>query len=192
MKLSKETYMRCPVCGTEAAGLNDINRVFGYKIVKEVIKPYTECRECRGNEPRFESRFRKQGHKEKQWATAANWGRRINISRTVFDSYLIELGYLEYNHKSNGRGNKLVVTEKGSNHSATTNSPFYKAILWDFDTFSKVVRLRASKAIVHDTCPKCKAYLDTMPGYNHLDYSHTCKRCGRVCNYWHVSVTHGR
>lgn len=185
MRLANETYMCCPACGTEATGLDDINKVFGYKIVKEVIQPYSECRKCRGD-------VEEQVHREKHWATAASWGKKIHISRTVFDSYLIELGYLEYNQKSNGRRNKLVVTEKGRNHSATTNSPFYKAILWDFDTFSKVVWMRASKAIVHDTCPKCKAYLDTMPGYNHLDYSHTCKRCGRVCEYWNVSVTHDR
>lgn len=185
MRLSSETYIRCPVCGTEANGLDDINKVFGYKIVKEVIQPYSECRKCRGD-------FEEQVHQAKQWATAASWGRRIHISRTVFDSYLIELGYLECNHNSNGRRSKLVVTEKGRNHSATTNAPFHKAILWDFDTYIEVVRQRASKAIVHDTCPKCKAYLDTMPDYNHLDYSHTCKRCGRVCEYWNVSVTHDR
>ena len=70
MRLSSETYIRCPVCGTEANGLDDINKVFGYKIVKEVIQPYSECRKCRGD-------FKEQVHQAKQWATAASWGRRI-------------------------------------------------------------------------------------------------------------------
>lgn len=185
MRLSNETYIRCPVCGAEATGLDDINRVFGYKMVKEVVQPYAVCRKCRGV-------LEEQVHREKQWATAAGWGRRIHISRTVFDSYLIELGYLEYSHKSSGKGSRLVVTEKGRNHSATTNSLFHNAILWDFDTFVEVVKKRASKAIVHDTCPKCRAHLDTMPDYNYMDYTHTCKRCGKVCDYWHVSVTYDR
>lgn len=33
MRLSNETYMRCPVCGAEATGLDEINKVFGYKII---------------------------------------------------------------------------------------------------------------------------------------------------------------
>ena len=131
-------------------------------------------------------------HEEMQWETAADWGRKIHVSRTIFESYLIELGYLEHDYHSHGKRNKLVVTEMGRNHSATTNSPFSKAILWDFDTFAEVVKMRASQAIVHNTCPKCRAYLDTMPDYNHLDYSHTCKRCGRICDYWHANVIFDR
>ena len=127
-----------------------------------------------------------------QWATAASWGRQIHISRSVFDSYLIEMGYLEYDDGTNGGRKGLVVTEKGRNHSATTNAPFHRAILWDFDTYLEVAKLRVSKATIHDTCPKCNAYLDTMPGYDPLGHSHQCKRCGRVCEYWHVNVTHDR
>ena len=188
MRISNETYILCPKCGAEATGLDNIDRAFGYKIVKDVITPYAECRACRGDKQHFEG----QVHKEKQWASAAEWGKRINIRRTVFDSYLIELGYLEHDFESAGRGNNLVVTEKGSEHSATTNSSFHKVILWDFETYIEVVKMRASKASVHNICPRCKAYLDTMPGYNHLGSSHTCKRCGRICDYWHVSVMYDR
>lgn len=49
MRLSDETYMCCPVCGAEANGLDDINKIFGYKIVNDVIQPYSECRKCRGD-----------------------------------------------------------------------------------------------------------------------------------------------
>lgn len=35
--------------------------------------------------------------------------------------------------------------------SATTNSMFSKAILWDYETYVEVIRLRISKAIIHDT-----------------------------------------
>lgn len=191
MRITNETYMCCSECGVEASGLDDINQVFGYKIVKEDIKPFSKCRKCRGEEPDFEEHCKKN-IKNKQWATAASWGRRINISRTVFDSYLIDLGYLEHDGKVRGIRNRLVVTEKGSEHSATTNSMFGKAILWDYATYLDVIRLRLSGTIVHDTCPKCKAYLDTMPEYNHLDYSHKCRRCGRKCDYWHVKVTYDR
>ena len=192
MKITNETYMKCPTCGAEARGLKDINKVFGYKIVNEDLFPFTECRGCRGENSYEERRKGKRKTKDKQWATAASWGKRIHISRTIFDSYLIEMGYLEYGDGTDGGKKGLVITEKGRHHSATTNAPFSRAILWDFDTYFDVAKLRVSKATVHDVCPKCKAYLDTMPGYNHLDYSHTCKRCGRVCEYWHVNVTHDR
>lgn len=191
MRITNEVYMCCSECKVEAYGLDEINKVFGYKIVKNDIKPYSKCRKCRGEELGFEGGNRKY-IKDKQWATAASWGKQINISRTVFDSYLIELGYLEHDNNAGCIRNRLVVTEKGSSHSATTNSMFSKAILWDYETYVEVIRLRISKAIIHDTCPKCKSYLDTMPGYNHMDYSHKCKRCGRECEYWHVKVTHDR
>lgn len=190
MRITNEVYMCCSECRAEANGFEDINKVFGYMLVKEDIIPYSKCRKCRGEEPEPEDYRR--NIKDKQWATAASWGRRINISRTVFDSYLIELGYLEHDDNAKCGGKRLAVTEKGSKHSATTNSMFSKAILWDYATYLEVIKLRLSKAIVHDTCPKCKAYLDTMPGYSHLDYSHKCKRCGRECEYWHVKVTHDR
>lgn len=192
MKITNETYMKCPTCGTEARGLKDINKVFGYKIINEDLFPFDECRKCRGKESYEDEGSRKRKTKDKQWATAASWGKRIHISRTIFDSYLIEMGYLEYSDGSNGSRKGLAITEKGRYHSATTNTPFHRVILWDFDTYLNVAKLRVSKATVHDVCPKCKAYLDTMPGYNHFDYSHTCKRCGRVCEYWHVNVTHDR
>jgi len=192
MKIVNETYMKCPECGVEASGIDDINKVFGFKIVKGDLVPYSECRDCRKKDSPIERNKRKRKPKDKQWATAASWGKQIHISRTVFDSYLIEMGYLEYDDGTNGGRKGLVVTEKGRNHSATTNAPFHRAILWDFDTYMSVAKLRVSYATIHDTCPKCKAYLDTMPGYNHLDYSHKCKRCGRVCEYWYVNVTHDR
>ena len=189
MKIVNDTYMNCQVCGAEASGIDDINKVFGYKIVKGDLVPYTECRECRGEDYSFE---RGRKYKEPQWSTAAGWGKRIHISRTVFDSYLIEMGYLEYNDGAKAGRRGLGITEKGRAHSTTTNAPFRRVILWDFDTYMSVAKLRISYATIHDTCPKCKAYLDTMPGYNHLDYSHKCKRCGRVCEYWYVNVTHDR
>lgn len=192
MRITNETHMRCPKCGAEATGLDDINKLFGYKIVKEVITPYSECRKCRGNQQYPKNRFGKRIYKDKQWASAACWGRRINISRTKFDSYLIDMGYLKHDFEGGEKGNKLVVTKEGRNHSATSNSRFQKMLLWDFDTYAKVVKMRASRAIVHDSCPKCKAYLDTMPDYNDRDYSHTCKRCGRVCEYWNVDVIYDR
>lgn len=193
MRITNETYMVCPKCRIEARGLDEINKVFGYRIMGKNLDlaPYRECRSCREQDS-FEEEKSKKRYEEEQWATAASWGKRIHISRKVFDSYLIEMGYLEYVDDVNGYKSGLVVTEKGREHSATRNAPFRKAILWDFDTYLKVAKLRVSKATIHDTCPKCKAYLDTMPGYNHLDYSHKCKRCGRVCEYWHVNVTHDR
>lgn len=59
MRITNETYMCCSACGVEASGLDDINQVFGYKIVKEDIKPFSKCRKCRGEEPDFEEHCKK-------------------------------------------------------------------------------------------------------------------------------------
>lgn len=190
MKIINETYMRCEECGTEAFGLYNINSVFGYKMVGEDISPFSKCKRCRGENLELEEQEKEA--RIKIWATAAGWGKEINVSRTIFDSYLIDLGYLEYDGKARGNRKHLAITEIGREHSAISNSVFGRAILWDYDTYIEVIKLRLKGTIVHDTCPKCKAYLDTMPGYNHMDYSHKCRRCGRECEYWHVKAVHDR
>lgn len=191
MKITNELNMCCPVCGVEASGINDIHKVFGYKMVKKDIEPFSECRKCRGVDSE-EEEHRNNLANAKEWATATRWGRDINISCTVFESYLIELGYLEHNGKVNSKRMCLAITKNGSKHSKIRTSLFGKKVLWDSETMSEVMRLRVSHSIVHDVCPKCKAYLDTMPGYNPLEAKHKCKRCGNECNYWHVKVTYDR
>ena len=191
MNLVNESHMKCSKCGVEASGLNDIQTVFGYRIVKEDIIPFIECRECRGADSEEEERRKNLSQKE-EWATAAKWGRHISISRRVFDSYLIELGYLEHDDRKDGKRNHLAITKKGSSHSKIKNSFFGKTVLWDVATYFEVVKARLSKAIIHDVCPKCKSYLDTMPGFNHFDSVHKCKRCGNECDLWEVKATYDR
>ncbi|MBE5895491.1 MAG: hypothetical protein E7285_07470 [Lachnospiraceae bacterium] len=180
MKITNEIFMHCPSCGRESAGLEEINRVFGYKIVKDEIRPYTECKNCRSEKEGREC-------KKKEWASAASWGREMNISRRAFDGYLMEMGYLEPTSDA-GKRSGLSITREGRRHSATTNAPFRKAILWDFDTYVEVVRMRASKMIVYKQCPKCKANVDTIPGGNDDDHSRPCPHCGNLCDYWEISV----
>lgn len=189
MKILNETHMSCPKCGVEASGLNDIHKIFGYRMVKEDIVPFFECRNCRGVESE-EEEIRKILSKPKKWYSAAKWGRSINISRKVFESYLIDMGYLE--HDDRKKGIHFVITKNGSAHSKIKKSLFEKTVLWDEATYFEVVKARLSKSIIHDVCPKCKAYLDTMPGFHPLDSLHKCKRCGNECDWWEVKATYDR
>ena len=191
MKLVNETYVKCSKCGVEASGLNDIQKVFGYRIVKEDIIPFTECRECRGADSEEEERHKNLSN-AKEWATTTKWAREIHISRTVFESYLIELGYLEYNDKASSKRMLLAITKEGSKHSKITPSIFGKKVLWDSKTNLEVMKLRAKHSIMHDVCPKCKAYFDTMPGFQPLNFVHKCKRCGTECDLWEVKATYDR
>lgn len=191
MKIINKTRMCCSVCGVEASGLNEIQKVFGYKMVKEDIVPFSECRQCRGVESEEEER-RKNLANARKWATAARWGRDINISRTVFDSYLIELGYLEHNARASSKRKRLAITKEGSKHSKLKTSILRKKVLWDSETNLDVMKLRVSHSIMHDVCPKCKAYLDTMPDYDPLEAKHKCKRCGSKCEYWLIKATYDR
>lgn len=52
------------------------------------------------------------------------------------------------------------------------------------------MKLRVSHSIMHDVCPKCKAYPDTMPDYNPREVKHKCKKCGSECDYWFVKATY--
>ena len=185
MKITNETYKHCSHCGVEANGLDSINKIFGYKIVRDEISPYSFCRECRKQmeEPKVEKSL---------WATASNWGKRINISRRKFDNYLVDLGYLDCIDFSEGKKGNLDVTEKGKYHSAITNTPFRKYILWDYEVFSEVVKMRTERAMVYECCPRCKSHLDSMPGYNHLDFSHRCHLCGMDCDEWIVDVVYDK
>ena len=139
MRITNEVYTCCSECCAEANGFEDINSVFGYMLVKDDIVPYSKCRRCRGEEVEPED-YRKN-IKNQQWTTAANWGRRIDISRTMFDSYLIELGYLVCDSDTRSDEIHLVITEKGRQHSATTNSTFGKVILWDYATYLEVIKI---------------------------------------------------
>ncbi len=185
MRITNETYKHCSHCGTEANGLDSINKIFGYKIVKDEIIPYSFCRECRKQmeEPKEEKPI---------WATASDWGKKIHISRTKFDNYLVDLGYLDCSHSMNKKRGKLDVTEKGKFHSAITNTPFRKRLLWDYEAFKEVVKMRAQRAQVYECCPRCNAHLDTMPNYNYLDLSHKCHRCGLACEQWTVDVVYDK
>lgn len=135
--------------------------------MKDGIVPYSRCRSCRGEE--LEPEDYRKNIKTQQWASAENWGRRMDISRIMFDSYLIELGYLERYGNARNEVLHFVITEKGREHSATTNSGRSKDILWDYTTYLEVIKMRLSKALEQDVCPKVATYLDTMPVYYHLD-----------------------
>lgn len=108
-----ESHMCCPICGVEASGLNDIQRGFEYKTVKEDIEPFSECRQCRGAESE-EEECHKNFANAKEWATATRWGRSIHISRAIFESYLIELGYLEHNARESSKRKHLAITKKAA------------------------------------------------------------------------------
>jgi len=185
MRITNEAYKPCPRCGAGASGLEGINKVFGYILVNDKIMPHSLCRECRqGNEA--------PAKEQNIWATSACWGKRINISRTKFDNYLIDLGYLDCGNSDNRKRGRLEITETGKCHSAMTNTAFAKKILWDYETFLQVIKLRAQRARVYNCCPKCNAHLDTMPNYNHMDYSHKCHRCGLDCGFWNVDVVYDK
>lgn len=185
MKITNETSKTCPHCGAGASGLEAINKVFGYILIGDEIAPHSLCRECR-NEKELPTK------EEKIWATSACWGKRINITRTKFDNYLIDLGFLDCCNSSSRKRGNLELTEMGKRHSAMTNTAFRKKILWDCETFLEVVKLRAQRAKVYACCPRCNAHLDTMPNYNHMDYSHKCHRCGLDCEFWNVDVVYDK
>ena len=192
MKITNETYMICYKCGAEARGLEMIHKVFGYGIVKNQMVPYQECRECRNSYQTVRNRFGKPIRQEIGWHSAAGWGKQVNISRTQFDSYLIELGYLKPVGESDGKQRKTIITEKGTAHSAITNHPFKEVILWDYETFIEVVKMRANRAIVHECCPNCCAFIDTMPEYDPLAFEQKCANCGKLVSDWRVYVSYDR
>ena len=192
MRFSEETHITCPTCGVEASGLDGIDKIFGYILVKDVITPCSECRECRDKKHPMKGRMKKNNYKAPLWATAAEWGKRIHISRKVFDSYLIELGYLKADYKDARKVNEDMVTDKGQEHYFVTYSPLRESFLWDYATYLEVVKMRVSRAVVRDICPKCRTQLEPVPGSKPSDYSYMCKRCGIVCTHWNVDVVYDR
>lgn len=196
MNIIEETYFKCPSCGAEARGIVEINRKFGYNFTEEEISPHPLCKACRGVDEFGEAY--QQGHARKDivhaWGTAASWGRKIHISSAKFTSYLVDLGYLEVEAGAEDANQSTVflITPKGYNHCRIKATCLGDVMQWDFDTYAKVVRLRAQMADVHDICPRCRAYLDVESEYDHLAPSHKCGRCGRVCKEWGVSVTYDR
>ena len=192
MRITNEKYVACPKCRQEASGLEQINQRFGYMIKGEDVTPYRYCRDCRKQMEAEKPDIKSKRMKDTNWASAASWGRKIHINRRVFDSYLVDLGYLEKEQSNNGRYKKLIVTRAGEQHSALTNNPFRQIILWDYDTFTKVMKLRAEKADVHYCCEKCSAPVDEAPDFNHLQLEYRCDKCGHVGDVYAMSVVFDR
>lgn len=202
MNIIEETYFKCPSCGAEARGIVEINRKFGYNFTEEEIAPHPLCKACRGVDEFGEKYQEGRAYNDitHAWGTATSWGRKIHISGAKFTSYLVDLGYLEkvVPTVSNGettiesRGQEFLITPKGYTHCRLKQTCLGDIVQWDFDTYAEVVCLRAQMADVHDICPRCRAYLDVEPEYDHLAPSHKCGRCGHVCEEWGVSVTYDR
>lgn len=186
MRVTNETHMQCLYCGKEAEGLQDINTLFGYRVDGEEITPYAYCRECG---IRRSSLMRPVDRLDQHWESASGWGRKIHINKTKFEDYLLELGYLRVDSASKKKHRNKVLTDKGRMHSALTNVSFSKVLLWDYNTFLRVVKLRAERSVMHELCPECKSKLDLMPGFNHLDYEHQCAVCGTVTSHCLLDAT---
>ncbi|MBE5853482.1 MAG: hypothetical protein E7299_11135 [Lachnospiraceae bacterium] len=189
MKLSNKTHITCPKCGIEAHGLSDISDRFGYFIEDEEVQPYVTCKACRSPISFWKRQRKAPVSAETTWASAAAWARKIHISEEQFNEYLIDMRYMEFSFHPGKDRKQFVVTDKGSVHSAETHSTFGKKILWDYDTFRNVIKLRCSMAEVHPCCPRCKAYLDEDPEYEHLALTYTCSKCGYVSDTREMNVT---
>jgi len=188
MVLSKELHKLCPGCGTEAEGLEQVNKVFGYRIEADEIVPYPSCRACRSQE---QARKLVQGGtdvitdsiEDIGWANASAWAKRIHTNRETFIRYLIHLEYLAV-----GAEGPLRLTEKGRLHSAITNRRFKETLLWDYDTFVEVMRCRAQKARVSFHCPRCRVDLEESAEFDYLQPSYRCHKCGKVYDYFNTKV----
>ena len=153
MKLIEETYRKCPICGVEARGIVDLNRVFGYWFEGEEIDLHEQCKACRGvnefEETPAQERVARRWRKD--WDTAACWARKIHISGAKFTSSLVELEYLEAEAKSDlenqGAGAVFRITSKGYEHCRIKQTPLGDVVQWDFDTFAEVACLRARMAL---------------------------------------------
>ena len=140
--------------------------------------------------------------KNVEWGTASYWGRRIHINKRTFDSYLLDMGYLERISKkmqseklydmNRGYSGELCLTLEGLKHCKEKRVFLGRRTLWDFDTYLQVAKRRVENADIHDICPSCKAFLDTVPGYKYMDVTHKCSRCGRICKEWGVSMNFDR
>lgn len=149
MKLINETYVRCEECGVEAFGLYSIDRFFGYTAVGQDINPFTRCKNCRQKKEEFI--MYERDTRVKRWATAAGWGKEFNVSSSIFNGYLIELGYLEFDKGACGKHNCLVVTGKGREHSAIINPASGEDILWDYDTCIEIGKVREGEMRMKET-----------------------------------------
>jgi len=189
MKVTNETYVCCPICEMEGKGLEQINERFGYFIKGGDIIPYKQCRECRKEESTL---IKNEDMKQAGWASASVWGKKIHINRKIFNSYLIDLGYLKKVPNDNGRKQESFVTKIGEKHSALTSNSFRKNILWDYDTFVKVVKLRTEKAEVHYCCEKCCTPIDELSNFDHLQPEYQCYKCGHVGEVFQMRVDFDR
>lgn len=192
MQITNEKYVSCPICKAEGYGLEQINKKFGYYLKGDDVVPYRHCRECRRKEEEENQPQNEKNEQQISWASASTWGKKIHINRRTFDSYLIDLGYLEKDPNAVGRRQKVRISRMGDQHSALTNNPFKRIILWDYDTFVKVMKLRAEKATVHYCCEKCGTPIDDSHVFDYLESEYQCNQCGHIGEVFHTEVIFDR
>ena len=190
MQITNTTYTKCPQCGIEAQGFGEIYEKFGYKMKRGgVVEPYSVCKKCSDIVQQEKNHNVKDGGKRNagkkqtplsaQWLSSAEWARKMHVRKEVFVSYLLELGYLA-EHPDKEIGIPHMITEKGREHSALTNTLFYKTVLWDYQAFSDVLMYRASLATHSMHCPHCHRELERHQGHeDFFEVEEKCPYCGK-------------
>lgn len=130
------------------------------------------------------------GKQKNEMKTAYGWGRKIHISRRLFEKYLVQLGYLKENPEKIRSSDGLILTEEGSKHCILQNTVFVSKRLWDRDAFSDVLLSRARGSSVTYKCPKCNTSArDQQELKMGAESLYHCENCGGVFDYWIVEVS---
>lgn len=137
---------------------------------------YTKCPQCgaeAGNTAKTHPPL------SAQWLPSAGWARKLHMKEDGFVSFLLELGYLA-EHPDKELGIPYRITEKGREHSALTNAPFGKTVLWDYQAFTDVLMHRAGTAAYSMYCPHCHREQERRQAHeDFFEMTEACPYCGK-------------
>jgi len=205
-KITNTTYTKCPQCGTEAHGFDEIFEKFGYRMKRRGdVVPNSVCKKCHAvmqqeknvRKHIIRDNGRKQEGKQQvplsaQWLPSAVWARKMHVKEDVFVSCLLELDYLA-EHPDKKLGIPYMITEKGREHSALTNAPFYKTVLWDYQAFSDVLMYRAGQATYSMHCPYCHREQERRQAHgDFFEVTEECPYCGKSSRMKEIHVAFER
>lgn len=113
-----------------------------------------------------------------QWATMEKWAKIIHVKPKEMLGHLKEIGYVLPEAEALKKIKEEEITPQGQSHCLIASDKKGDFLLWDFDTFVRIVKecLKIRELIYK--CPRCRKLLDEDKLYSPDFKQIECHYCG--------------
>lgn len=113
-----------------------------------------------------------------QWATMEKWAKIIHVKPKEMLEHLKEIGYVLPEAESLKKIKEEEITPQGQSHCLIASDKKGDFLLWDFDTFTRLVKECLNRRELIYKCPRCRELLEDdklfRPDFERIE----CDHCG--------------